>query len=87
MGKGDYSGGSTVIRPGSDWFSYRQTKDQHSHKKNVARDQRPMSVQLAEAAEKLAAAKAEYDRGEWTAKKIPAKVKSSKSKKRKSKAK
>lgn len=86
MGKGDYSGGSTMIRSGSDWFSYRQTKDQNSHKKDVTRDQRPMSVQLAEAAERLAAAKAEYDRGEWTAMKIPAKVKPSKSKKRKSKA-
>lgn len=87
MGKGDYSGGSTVIRAGSNWFSYRETKDQPSHNKKLARDTRPMSVQLAEAAEKLAAAKAEYDRGEWTAKKIPAKVKPTKTKKRKAKAK
>lgn len=87
MGKGGYSGGSTIFGRGSDWFSYRETKDQPPRSKKPTRDTRPMSVQLAEAAERLAAAKAEYDRGEWTAKEIPAKVKPSKTKKRKAKAK
>lgn len=26
MGKGGYHGGSTLLKPGSDWFSYRQPK-------------------------------------------------------------
>lgn len=86
MGKGDYKGGSTLIRKGSDWFSYRPAKDKPLHLKKLARDQRPISVQIEEAAEKLAAAKAEYDRGEWTKAPTATKVRRRNRKKPKPKA-
>ena len=87
MGKGGYSGGSTVFGRGSDWFSYRQPKGKPKQLDKLAADARPMQVNIAEAAEKLAAAKAEYDRGEWTGKKMPSKTKRRKPKAAKPKAK
>lgn len=64
MGKGGYTGGSTVIRPGSDWFGYRDRTPKQEAKS--APDTRPVNAHLAGAAERLAAVQAEYDRGEWT---------------------
>lgn len=74
MGKGGYTGGSTVFGRGSDWFSYRQPKGKPKHMEKLRADPRPMGEKIAEAAERLAAAKAEYNRGEWTAARMPPKV-------------
>jgi hypothetical protein len=80
MAKGGYTGGSTVFGRGSDWFSYRPPKKKPAQPAQSSADPRPINVRIAEAADRLAAAKAEYDRGEWTAEKMPAKVKRSKPK-------
>jgi hypothetical protein len=71
MGKGGYTGGSTVFGRGSDWFSYRKPKGRPKHLEKLGADPRPMSEKIAEAADRLAAAKAEYDSGKWTPKQEP----------------
>lgn len=75
MGKGGYTGGSTTFGRGSDWFSYRKSKGKPRHLQKHADDPRPIQDRIAEAADRLAAAKAEFDRGEWTADRMPPKVK------------
>lgn len=82
MAKGGYTGGSTVFGRGSDWFSYRQPKKRPAPLHQPPPDPRPIHQRIAEAADRLAAAKAEYDRGEWTAEKMPAKVRRPKPKRR-----
>lgn len=74
MGKGGYTGGSTVFGRGSDWFSYRQPKAKSNPQAKPVSDPRPMNQKIADAADRLAAAKEEYDRGEWTATRMPIKV-------------
>jgi hypothetical protein len=87
MSKGDYSGGSTIIRPGSGWFSYRPAKDTPAHHKGLANDPRDMKQKIADAAAKLEASQAAYDRGDWKGKPPSTTTKLRKSRKRKHKAK
>lgn len=36
MGKGGYSGGSTILRPGSNWFSYSKGKGANPGVRNAS---------------------------------------------------
>lgn len=76
MGKGHFTGGSTIIRPGSDWFSYSAPPAKKPRTPKAAGTS--MKDKIAEAAESLAQAKAEYDAGLW--KGVPGRKKAKKQK-------
>lgn len=67
MGKGGYNGGSTIIRPGSDWLTGNDAK---SKPKRVPYSQRYQGLSEAElglrierASERLAKTQADFDAG------------------------
>ena len=54
MGRGGYLGGSTIIRPGSDWFSYRNPKKKKKKSANrSAANADASEKQMAKAQAKL----------------------------------
>jgi hypothetical protein len=68
MGRGGYNGGSTLIQPGSDWFSKskskrKKTAKHKSPKRTRQEKEAELEFKIKLAAERLAQTQADFDAG------------------------
>lgn len=88
MSKGGYTGGSTIIRPGSDWFGKPKGKRRRPAQRKllalnpVAREAE-LQFRIRLAAEKLAQTQADFDAGKLK----PSEIQSQRSRKKSNKSK
>ena len=61
MAKGGYNGGSTLIRPGSSWFS--KSKPKAKKKPPLVLSEAVLQQRIEQAAEKLAQTQSDFDCG------------------------
>jgi len=82
MAKGGYNGGSTLIRPGSSWFS--KGKPKATKKTPLVASEASLQQRIEQAAEKLAKTQADFDCGRMKSKMPkPSPVRMSKKKRKK----